>query len=219
MDRLITTSSQKRSLINTHKVLRNTYFLLSLTIAFSSLTATISTMLRLPAPNLIVMLVGFYGLLFLTYRLSNSLSGIFSVFALTGFIGYTLGPLFNILLSVGAGDIVVLALSSTAIVFLCCSAYVLNTQRDMSFLSGMMLAGFVTIMIMIIANIFWNFSPLSLAISTLFVLFSAGAILIETSDIIYGGETNYIRATVSLYVSLYNMFVSFLHIFGRFRNN
>ncbi|MBU9847235.1 FtsH protease modulator YccA [Rahnella ecdela] len=221
MDRIVASSSSSRagSLLSTHRVLRNTYFLLALTLGVSAITATASTVLRLPSPGFLLTIVGFYGLMFLTYRTSNSPAGILSAFALTGFMGYTLGPLLSSLLSVGAGDIIMLALGGTALVFFCCSAYVLTTRKDMSFLSGMMMAGFVVLLIAVIANLFLQIPALSLAISCLFILFSAGAILWETSNIIHGGETNYIRATVSLYVSLYNIFVSLLSILGMTSRN
>lgn len=216
MDRNVASSSSSRagSLLSTHRVLRNTYFLLALTLGVSAITATASTVLRLPSPGFLLTIVGFYGLMFLTYRTANSPAGILSAFALTGFMGYTLGPLLSSLLSVGAGDIIMLALGGTALVFFCCSAYVLTTRKDMSFLSCMMMAGFVVLLVAVIANLFLQIPALSLAISCLFILFSAGAILWETSNIIHGGETNYIRATVSLYVSLYNIFVSLLSILG-----
>lgn len=218
MDRIVSNTGES-SLLSTHKVLRNTYFLLGLTLAFSALTATLSTVYALPAPGLILMLVGFYGLMFLTYRLANSPAGILAAFAFTGFLGYSLGPILNSFLSAGMGDVIGLALGGTALVFFCCSAYVLTTRKDMSFLSGMMMAGFVVLLVAVVANIFLNIPALHLAISVLFVLFSAGAILWETSNIIHGGETNYIRATVSLYVSLYNIFVSLLSLLGMSRNN
>jgi len=219
MDRLVTASSRERSLLSTHRVLRNTYFLLSLTLGFSALTATASTLLHLPAPGLLLMMIGFYGLMFLTYRLADRPAGILAAFAFTGFLGYTLGPLLSMLLAAGSGDIIMVALGGTALVFFCCSAYVLTTRKDMSFLSGMMMAGFVVLLVAVIANLFLHIPALSMAISVLFILFSSGAILWETSNIIHGGETNYIRATVSLYVSLYNIFVSLLSILGFARNN
>lgn len=219
MERLVTTSSRARSLLSTHRVLRNTYFLLSLTLGFSALTAAASTLLRLPAPGFILMMVGFYGLMFLTYRLANSPAGILAAFAFTGFLGYTLGPLLGMLLASGAGEVIMLALGGTALVFFVCSAYVLTTRKDMSFLSGMMLAGVVVLVVAVIANLFLHIPALSMAISVLFILFSSGAILWETSNIIHGGETNYIRATVGLYVSLYNIFVSLLSILGFMRSN
>lgn len=218
MDRIVT-STRESSLISSHKVLRNTYFLLGLTLAFSALTSTLSTVFALPAPGFILMLVGFYGLMFLTYRLANSPAGILAAFAFTGFLGYWLGPLLNGLLSAGMGDVIGLALGGTALVFFCCSAYVLTTRKDMSFLGGMMMAGFVVLLVAVIANMFLHIPALPLAISVMFVLFSSGAILWETSNIIHGGETNYIRATVSLYVSVYNIFVSLLSILGMSRSN
>ncbi len=219
MDRIVVSSRQESSLLSTHKVLRNTYFLLSLTLGFSALTATVSTALNLPAPGLLLMLIGFYGLMFLTHKLANSPAGILAAFALTGFMGYTLSPILSSLIAAGASDIIMLALGGTALVFFCCSAYVLTTRKDMSFLSGMMMAGFVVLIVGVIANLFLQLPALHLALSGLFILFSAGAILWETSNIIHGGETNYIRATVSLYVSIYNLFVSLLSILGIMRNN
>lgn len=219
MDRLVATTAREQSLLSTHKVLRNTYFLLSLTLGFSALTATASTLLQLPAPGLILMMAGFYGLMFLTYKLADRPAGIAAAFAFTGFLGYALGPLLSTLLASGAGEVIMMALGGTALVFFACSAYVLTTRRDMSFLSGMMMAGFVVLLVAVIANLFLHIPALSLAISVLFILFSSGAILWETSNIIHGGETNYIRATVGLYVSLYNIFVSLLSILGIMRNN
>ena len=218
MDRIVS-SAPADSLLSTHKVLRNTYFLLGLTLAFSAVTATVSTVYALPAPGLILMLVGFYGLMFLTHRLANSPAGILAAFAFTGFLGYCLGPILNSFLSAGMGDAIGLALGGTALVFFCCSAYVLTTRKDMSFLSGMLMAGFVVLLIAVVANIFLNIPALHMAISVLFILVSAAAILWETSNIIHGGETNYIRATVSLYVSIYNIFVSLLSLLGMSRSN
>ncbi|OOH88961.1 BAX inhibitor protein [Pasteurellaceae bacterium 15-036681] len=212
-DRLVT-SARGESLLSTHKVLRNTYFLLALTLAFSSVVALVAMSLNLPRLPWWGMLVGFYGLLFLTSATANSATGIASVFALTGFLGYSLGPILNAYIGAGLGDIVALAFGATAAVFFACSAYVLTTKKDMSFLSGMMIALFVVLLVGVIANIFLAIPALSLAISALFVVFSSGAILLTTSNIIHGGETNYILATVNLYVSLYNLFVSFLQLFG-----
>ncbi|VTU06786.1 transporter [Actinobacillus indolicus] len=214
-DRLVT-SARSESLLSTHKVLRNTYFLLALTLAFSAVVASVTMALNLPRLPWWGMLVGFYGLLFLTNATANSAAGLASVFALTGFLGYSLGPILNAYISNGLGDVVALALGATALVFFGCSAYVLTTKRDMSFLSGMMIALFVVLLVGIVANIFLAMPALSLAISALFVVFSTAAILYSTSNIIHGGETNYIRATVDLYVSIYNLFVSLLQLLGVF---
>ncbi|NIF20633.1 MULTISPECIES: FtsH protease modulator YccA [Pantoea] len=217
MEKIITSS--RESLLSTHRVLRNTYFLLGMTLAFSAVVATISTVMQLPGPGLILMLVGFYGLMFLTHRLADKPSGIIAAFAFTGFLGYCLGPILNSYLSAGMGDVIGLALGGTAAVFFGCSAYVLTTRRDMSFLGGMMMAGFVVLLVAVVANLFLQIPALHLAISALFILFSAGAILWETSNIIHGGESNYIRATVSLYVSIYNIFLSLLSLLGFARND
>ena len=213
-NRLAHSSAQSESLLSTHKVLRNTYLLLGMTLVFSSVIAFVAMSMNTPALPWWGVLAGFYGLLFLTNATANSGTGILSVFALTGFLGYTLGPILNRYLGAGLGDAVALALGATALVFFACSAYVLTTKKDMSFLSGMMMALFVVLLVGVIANIFLHIPALSLALSGLFVIFSSGAILLTTSNIIHNGETNYIRATVDLYVSLYNLFVSFLQIFG-----
>ncbi|HHW7567528.1 TPA: Bax inhibitor-1 family protein [Mannheimia haemolytica] len=213
-NRLAHSYSTSESLISTHKVLRNTYMLLAMTLTFSAVVAFVAMQMNAPAMPWWGLLVGFYGLLFLTNATSNSSAGILSVFALTGFLGYTLGPILNRYIGAGLGDIVALAFGATALVFFACSAYVLTTKKDMSFISGMMVALFVVLLVGIIANIFLAIPALSLALSSLFVIFSSGAILLATSNIIHGGETNYIRATVDLYVSIYNLFVSFLQIFG-----
>lgn len=217
--RLVTDARRgEQSVLATNKVLRNTYFLLALSVAFSAVVAYISMSINLPYPGLILMLVGFYGLLFLTYKLANSPLGILSTFAFTGFLGYTIGPILNVYVQQGLGDVVVLALGGTAAVFFACSAYVLTSKKDMSFLNGMMFALFIVLAIGVIANIFLQIPGLHLAISALFVVFSTGMILYETSNIIQGGETNYIRATISIYVSLYNLFLSLLHLIGASRD-
>lgn len=210
------TREQSASLLQTHKVLRNTYFLLALTLTFSAVVAYISMSLGLPRPGIIVTLVGFYGLLFLTNSLANSGAGIIATFAFTGFLGYTIGPILNMYIGAGLSDLVVLALGATAAVFFACSAYVLTTKKDMSFLSGMMFTLFIVLLVGMIANIFLQIPALQVAMSGLFVIFASAAILFETSNIIHGGETNYIRATVSLFVSIYNLFISLLNLLTLF---
>lgn len=214
----IVITQRETSLLSTHKVLRNTYFLLGLTLAFSAAVATTSMLMGWPRPGMILTLVGFYGLFFLTQRYANSAKGLVATFALTGFMGYTLGPLLGMFLKAGAGDVILTALGGTALVFFSCSAYVLTTRKDMSFMGGMLTAGAIALLVLMVAGIFLQMPAMHLAISALFVLFSSGMILFETSNIIHDGETNYIRATVSLYVSLYNLFVSLLSILGIMRD-
>ncbi len=211
-NRTVYTQQSSTSVLETNKVLRNTYSLLAMTLAFSALVAGITGAMNLPHPGFIITLVGFYGLLFLVHKTANSSTGILSVFALTGFMGYTLGPILSMVVAAGASDLIVLALGGTALTFFALSGYVLTTKKDMSFLGGMMMAGFVVLVVAVIANLFLQIPAISLAISAMFILFSSGAILMQTSSIIHGGERNYIMATVTLYVSIYNIFVSLLQI-------
>ena len=203
------------SLISTHKVLRNTYMLLSATLLFSALTAGASMALGLPHPGILITLVGYFGLLFLTTKLRNSAGGIFAVFALTGFMGYTLGPILSQYLSMPNGhQVVMTAMAGTAGIFGVLSTIVLVTRKDFSFMSSFLLVGIIVAFLAGLAAIFFEMPALSLAVSAAFVLLMSGMILFETSQIIHGGETNYIMATVSLFVSIYNLFLSLLHLLG-----
>ncbi|MFJ3109136.1 Bax inhibitor-1/YccA family protein [Pseudomonas putida] len=197
------------------KVLRNTYSLLALTLAFSGLMAFVAQQMRVGYPNVFVVLIGFYGLFFLTNKLRDSAWGLVSTFALTGFMGFILGPILNRYLGMAGGaEVVSSAFAMTALVFGGLSAYVLITRKDMSFLSGFITAGFFVLLGAVVASFFFQISGLQLAISAGFVLFSSVCILFQTSAIIHGGERNYIMATISLYVSIYNLFVSLLQLFG-----
>ncbi|MCU1717056.1 Bax inhibitor-1/YccA family protein [Pseudomonas sp. 5P_3.1_Bac2] len=197
------------------RVLRNTYGLLAITLAFSGLVAYLAQRAHVGYPNIFVVLVGFYGLFFLTAKLRNSAWGLLSTLALTGFMGYTLGPILNRYMGTANGaEIISSAFTMTAVVFAGLSAYVLTTRKDMSFLSGFITVGFFVLLAAVIASFFFQISGLQLAISAGFVLFSSAGILYQTSAIIHGGERNYIMATISLYVSIYNLFISLLQIFG-----
>ena len=195
-------------------VLKNTYMLLGLTIAFSALVAFFS--MDMPRPGIIITLVGFYGLFFLTAKLRNSAWGIVSTFALTGFMGYTLGPIIGMFAGAGAMPVVANALGLTAFVFFGLSAYALITRKDFSFLAGFLTAGFFVLIGAMLLGFFMNIPGLQLAISAGFVLFSSAAILYETGNIIHGGERNYVMATIGLYVSIYNLFLSLLNLLMAF---
>ena len=197
------------------KVLRNTYSLLALTLAFSGVMAFVAQQMRVGYPNVFVVLIGFYGLFFLTNKLRDSAWGLVSAFALTGFMGFILGPILNRYLGMAGGaEVVSSAFAMTALVFGGLSAYVLISRKDMSFLGGFITAGFFVLLAAVVASMFFQISGLQLAISAGFVLFSSVCILFQTSAIIHGGERNYIMATISLYVSIYNLFISLLQIFG-----
>ena len=199
----------------TNRVLRNTYLLLSMTLLFSAVTASISMALNLPHPGLILTLGGYFGLLFLTSKYRNRDLGIVFVFALTGFMGYTLGPILNAYLALpNGGQIVMMAMAGTAAIFFGLSTYVRATRKDFSFMGGFLLAGIVTAFLAGLGAFFFEIPALSLAVSAVFVLLMAGLILYETSNIINGGETNYIMATVTLYVAIFNLFTSLMHLLG-----
>jgi modulator of FtsH protease len=171
--------------------------------------------MRVGYPNIFVVLIGFYGLFFLTNKLRDSAWGLVSAFALTGFMGFILGPILNRYLGMAGGaEAVSSAFAMTALVFGGLSAYVLISRKDMSFLGGFITAGFFVLLAAVLAGMFFQISGLQLAISAGFVLFSSACILFQTSAIIQGGERNYIMATISLYVSIYNLFISLLQIFG-----
>ncbi|CAN5171227.1 Bax inhibitor-1/YccA family protein [soil metagenome] len=203
--------------LETNAVLRNTYLLLAATLLFSALTAGLSVMFNVPYPGVIVTLVGYFGLLFLTAKFRNSALGLLFIFALTGFMGMTLGPIVNAYLQLPNGhELVMTALGTTGLTFLGLSAYALKSRRDFSFMGGFLMVGILGAFLLGLAAIFLQLPTLSLAVSGMFVLAMGGLVLYQTSEIVHGGERNYIMATVTLYVSIYNLFTSLLHLFGAF---
>ncbi|WP_295960851.1 Bax inhibitor-1/YccA family protein [Rhodoferax sp.] len=198
-----------------HRVLRNTYALLSMTLLFSAAVATAGIVLQAPAPGLVVMLVGMFGLLFAVHKLKNSGWAIPAVFAFTGFMGYTLGPIVARSLAMpGGAQVVMLALAATGATFLALSAWAVTSKRDFSFMAGFLFAGMVIAILAGLAAVFMEIPALSLAVSAMVALLSAGLILMDTSRIVNGGETNYVMATVGLYLSIFNLFTSLLSLFG-----
>ena len=203
------------SALATNKVLRNTYMLLSMTLLFSAAMAGLSMALQVPYFGPIVTLIGYFGLLFLTSKFRNSAAGIACVFALTGFMGLTLGPLLNAVLTMPNGSQLIMnALASTGVVFLALSAYAIKSQKDFSFMGGFMMVGMIGLLAVIVIGLFVDLSAFQMAISAGIVLLMGALILYETSAIIHGGETNYVMATVSLYVALYNLFINMLMLLG-----
>jgi len=212
-----TVTRSQESVLATNKLLRNTYGLLAMTLVFSALTAALSISMNFPPLGLLVTLGGYFGLLFLTTKLRNSVWGLASVFALTGFMGLTLGPMISYYLSMPNGSqIVMQALGGTGLIFFALSAYAVKSQKDFSFMGGFLFVGILVAFVAGLAAFFFEMPGLSLAVSAMFVLLMSGLILYETSQIINGGETNYIMATVTLYISIYNLFTSLLHLIGAF---
>ncbi len=205
----------QESVLSTNKVLRNTYSLLAMTLMFSAVTAGASMALNLPHPGLILTLVGYFGLLFLTSKFQNSGLGLVFVFALTGFMGYTLGPILNAYMGMANGSqIVTTAMAGTGVIFLGLSGYALTSRKDFSFMGGFLVAGIMVAFMAGLGAFIFEMPGLSLAVSAMFILLMSGLILYETSNIIHGGETNYIMATVTLFVSIFNLFTSLLHLLG-----
>lgn len=197
------------------QVLRNTYLLLSLCLGFSAIVAAAALALNLPGPGIIITLAGYFGLLFLVTKYRDRGLGVGLVFALTGFMGYTLGPILSKYLSMPNGGLtVMMALAGTAIIFLGMSAYALVTKRDLSFMGGMLTVGVLVAFVAGLAAMFFSIPALSLTVSAVFVVLMSGMILFETNNIVRGGETNYVMATVSLFVSIFSLFTSLLQLLG-----
>ena len=206
-----------RSTETVNKLIRNTYTLLAMTLLFSAATAGASIAFNLPPLGMLITLVGYFGLLFLTYQLRDSAWGLLSVFGLTGFMGLTLGPIVSHYLHMpNGGHIVMTAMGGTGAIFLGLSAYVLTSRKDFSFMGGFLMAGILVAFLAGLGAIFFHMPALSLGVSAMFTLLMCGMILFETSQLVHGGETNYILATISLYVSIYNLFLSLLQLTGAF---
>lgn len=213
--RAVVVRSPSTTTATANRVLRNSYALLSMTLLFSASVAAASVALKLPAPGILLTLVGYFGLLYAVYKMKNSIWALPAVFALTGFMGYTLGPLLSKSLAMpGGAQVVIMSLTATGATFLALSAWVLKTRRDFSFLGGFLFAGIIIAVVAGLAVAFLQLPALGLAVAAMVALLSAGLILFETSRIVHGGETNYVLATVGLYVSLFNLFTSLLSLFG-----
>ena len=211
-------TAQRVDAVTMNRVLRNTYMLLSLTLLFSGAMAYTSYALNWPFFGLLPTLLGYFGLLFLTTKLRNSAWGILSCFALTGFMGATLGPLIGYYTNMYANgaQLVAYAMGGTGVIFLGMSGIALTTKKDLSFMGKFLFVGILVAFLAGLANVFFQIPALGLAVSSMFIMLMAGLILFQTQQIVRGGETNYIMATVTLFVSLYNLFTSLLHLLGFF---
>ena len=207
--------------VSINRVLRNTYMLLSMTLLFSAAMAVYSMSIHFQPSgfaSLILFIGGWFGLLFLTQALRNSVWGVVSCFAFTGLAGFMLGPILNMYTTQysNGGQLVMTALGSTGLIFLALSAYVITTRKDFSFMGGFLAMAACAAFLCSLAGLFFNIPVFQVAISGAFALISAGYMLFTTSLIIQGGERNYIMATVSLFVSLFNLFISLLQILSFF---
>lgn len=211
----------QESALSTNKVLRQTYMLLSMTLLFSGLTAGVSMAINPPiGVSVIASLVSLGLLWFVVPRTANSAAGIWVVFLVTGLLGFGLGPILNHYAALpNGGQLVMTALGGTGVVFLGLSGYALTTRKDFSFMAGFIFTGVLVAFIAGIAAMIFNIPALSLGVSAMFIMLMSGYILYQTSEIIHGGETNYILATIGLYVAIYNIFTSLLHLLGAFGGN
>lgn len=209
-------STTRGSALATNKVLRNTYLLLAATLGFSALMAGAAMALNIAPLNPWITLIVYFGLLFGVSKTENSSMGLLFIFLLTGFLGFTLGPIVNLYLKFlpNGAQVVTMALGTTAAAFVGLSAYAIKSEKDFSFMGGFLTIGVIGAFVLGIVALIFKLSMLSLVVSGLFVIISGGLMLWQTSEIIRGGETNYIRATLMLYISIYNMFTSLLHLMG-----
>ena len=205
--------ARTRAEVEISKVLRNTYTLLAMTVAFSAVTAGVSMAVGFPYLGL-WMIIPYFGFLWGAHKLKNSAWGLVMVFGLTGWLGLSLGPILNFYIGTMGAEPVVLALGGTAFIFFATSGYVLITRKDLTFMTGFLMTGILVAFIAAIANVFLQISALGLAVSSMFLVLASGIIMWQTSAIIHGGERNYIMATITLYVMLYNIFLSLLHLIG-----
>lgn len=201
--------------LETSKVLKNTYLLLGMTIAFSAVIAYVAMAAQVARPSFVICLVGVLGLSYLVHKTANSSLGLPMTFVFTGFLGYILGPVLGYVLgSAGGAQVVTMALATTAIAFTGLSAIVLITKKDFSFMTTFVHVGWIALLSVAVLSIFFDLGAFQVAISAGIVLLMCATILWQTSAIIHGGETNYIRATVTLYMSIYNLFTILLMLFG-----
>jgi len=213
-------SASQSSAIEINKVLKNTYMLLSMTLAFSAVTAGVSMAMNLPHMAALVMMLVAFGLMFVVNKKADSASGIYWIFGFTGLMGASLGPMLNAYAAMPGGPAMIMqALGGTALIFFALSGYALTSKKDFSFMGGFLMTGLIVVLVASLANIFFQIPALSLAISAAVIMVMSGLILFDTSRIINGGERNYIRATVSLYLNVYNIFVHLLSLLGVLGND
>lgn len=216
-----TVAQRSSSTLATNKVLRNTYMLLSLTLLFSGFTAALSMFLNMPPMTYLISVIGGMVIaMFVLPRFAHSTAGIGIVFLITGLLGFGLGPLLSMYAALpNGGNIITLSLGGTGVIFLGLSAYALATRKDFSFLGGFLMVGFLLVLLAAVANIFLAIPAMSLAISAVVIMIMSGFILYDTSRIIHGGETNYVLATIGLYMTIFNIFISLLQILGIMGND
>jgi modulator of FtsH protease len=211
-----TLTQARPSALETNKVLKNTYMLLSATLAFSAVMAMLSMYIAVPPMTYMISIIASMLLgIFVLPRTANSSAGIGVIFLITGLLGFGLGAILNVYLAMPKGpQVIATALGGTGMIFLALSGYALTSKKDFSFLGGFLFAGMMAVLVAIVASFFFQMPALSLTISAAIIMLMSGFILFDTSRIINGGETNYIMATYGLFLSFFNIFISLLNILG-----
>lgn len=209
------------SLLATHAVLRNTYLLLSLTLLFSAVCAYTAVTIQAGFGSALVAMILSFVLLFITSAFRNSAWGILAVFAFTGCMGYSMGPMLNYFIKgyTNGSHLIMLALGGTGITFFASSAYMLVTKKDLSTWGKTLMIGIVVCLVAMIANIFLKMPAVQMAVSTILILISTMLMMYDTSRIIHNGETNYIMATISLFIDIQMLFQNLLSLLGMFGGN
>lgn len=211
-------ASSQDTALTANRVLRKTYLLLSMTLIFSALTAYLAMATNAAPMGGFTLIIVYFGLLFVTTSLRNSAWGLLAVFAFTGFLGYSLGPILNLITQsfVNGSQLIATSLGATGAIFLGLSAYALITKKNFNYLASFLFVGLPIAFLAGLVAMIFNLPMLSVLVSGAFVLLSSGVILFQTSLILNGGERNYIMATISLYVALFNLFISLLNILSAF---
>jgi modulator of FtsH protease len=215
-----TVTGRSESLLATNQLIRNTYLMLSLTLVWSAAMAGVAMWMNVPNWISLVAMFGSMALIwFVLPRTANSSAGLLTVFAITGLMGLGLGPTINYYLHMEGGDqIVMTALGGTGAIFFALSAYALTTRRDFSFMGGFLMVGMIVVLLAMLGNLFFHLPALSMALSAAVILLMSGFILYDTSRMVNGGADNYLMMTVSLYLNIYNIFVSLLNLLGASRD-
>lgn len=215
-DRYVVASSADVGALAVNKLIRNTYILLSMTLLFSAFTAAVSVFLQTPPMTYLISVgIAFLMIWFVLPRTANSANGLPVVFAITGLLGFSLGPILSMYLAMSNGpSIIATALGGTGVIFLGLSGYALTTRKDFSFMGGFLFVGLLVALGAALANIFLAIPALSLAVSAAIILIMSGFILYDTSRMVHGGAGNYVVMTVSLYLNIFNIFINLLHLLG-----
>ena len=219
MEQVVISQSRRAGLANS-RIISNTYLLLTLTLLTSTITAAVAMNIGARPVNWLLMLAIFIGMPFVINRFRNSVWGLVLTFMFTAFMGYVLGPILSLYLSLSNGpQIVMMSFGTTAAVFVGLSAYTLATRKDFSYMRSFLFTGLIVLLIAIVANFFMAIPLLSLTISSVAVFIMSGLILYDTSRMIHDGETNYVMMTVSLYANIYVLFVHLLNLFSLMQGN